>query len=129
MEMVVDRLGTRSSSEKIDVATQLSLPMTVEDMRVLLGIYGYLQKVIPEYRMVFTPISDLLRDPTFRTKKAGEQNCRGCMSRKGLPRPTRTPEINIHGHPPFLLSTRPFDYTLTLARRGRGQCSHKRDIV
>ena len=77
MEMVVDRLGTRSSSEKIDAATQLSLPMTVEDMRVLLGIYGYLQKVIAEYRMVFAPISDLLRDPTFRTKKAGEQN-QGC---------------------------------------------------
>ena len=66
----MDRLGTRSSSEKIDAVTQLSLPMTVEDMRVLLGIYGYLQMVIPKYRMVFAPISNLLRDPTFRTKKA-----------------------------------------------------------
>ena len=66
----MDRLGTRSSSEKIDAVTQLSLPMTVEDIRVLLGTYGYLQKVIPKYRMDFAPISNLLRDPTFRTKKA-----------------------------------------------------------
>ena len=66
----MDRLGTRSSSETIDAVTQLSLPMTLEDMRVLLGIYGYRQMVTPKYRMVFAPISNLLRDPTFRTKKA-----------------------------------------------------------
>ena len=39
-------------------------------MRVLLGMFGYLGKFVLNYSMVVAPISDLLHDPRFRTKKA-----------------------------------------------------------
>ena len=41
--MIVDRLGIRPAPSKIDAITQLSTPNTVEEVRVLLGMTGYLQ--------------------------------------------------------------------------------------
>ena len=60
---------------------QLSRPTTVEGMRVLLGMSGYLRQFVTNYSMIVAPTSSLLRDPRFRTKKArkkkvpwGEEN-------------------------------------------------------
>ena len=64
--MIVDRLGTRPAPSKIDATTQLSRPNTVEEVRVLLGMTGYLRRFVPQYSTVVAPISDLLRDPRFR---------------------------------------------------------------
>ena len=44
--MIVDRLGTRSTPSKIDAITQLSRPNTVEEVRVLLGMTGYLRQFV-----------------------------------------------------------------------------------
>ena len=82
--MIVDRLGARSFPEKTDAVAQLSRPMTVEDVRVLLGISGYLQKFVPNYSTAAAPISDLLRDPRFRTKKTRKKRMPGGKKRKRL---------------------------------------------
>ena len=68
--MVIDRFGVRPAPSKIEAITQLSQPSTVEEVRVLLGMAGYLRKFVPNYSSILAPISDLLRDPRFRTKKA-----------------------------------------------------------
>ena len=68
--MVIDRFGVRPAPSKIEAITQLSQPSTVEEVRVLLGMAGYLRKFVPNYSSILAPISDLLRDPRFRSKKA-----------------------------------------------------------
>ena len=68
--MVIDRFGIRPALSKIEAITQLAQPSTVEDVRVLLGMAGYLWKFIPDNSSVLAPISDLFRDSRFRSKKA-----------------------------------------------------------
>ena len=70
LEIITDRFGIRPASSKIEAITQLSQPSTVEEVRVLLGMTGYLKKFVPNYSPVLAPISDLLRDSRFRIKKA-----------------------------------------------------------
>ena len=67
--MIIDRFGIRSAPSKIEVITQLSQPSTVEKARVLLGMADYCTKFVPNYSSVLAPISDLLRDSCFRSKK------------------------------------------------------------
>ena len=82
--MIVDRLGTRPAPSKIDAITQLSRPNTVEEVQVLLGMTGYLRQFVTQYSTVVAPISDLLRDPRFRTKRAKKEEVRGEKSRTKL---------------------------------------------
>ena len=71
--MIVQTLGTRPAPSKIDAITRLSTPNMVEEVRVLLGMTGCLRQFVPQYRTVVAPISDLLRDPKFRTKRAKKE--------------------------------------------------------
>ena len=71
--MIVNRLGTRPAPSKIDAITQLSRPNTVEEVGVLLGMTGYLRQLVPQHSTVVAPISGLLRDPRFRTKRAKKE--------------------------------------------------------
>ena len=68
--MIVDCHGTRPAPSKIDAIARLSRPTTVEDVRVLLGMSGYLRQYIPNYSTVTAAISDLLLEPRFRGKRA-----------------------------------------------------------
>ena len=68
--MTIDCHGTRPEPSKIDAITPLSRPTTVEDVRVLLDMSGYLRQFIPHYSTITAPISDLLREPRFRGKRA-----------------------------------------------------------
>ena len=42
----------------------------MEEVRALLGMTGYLRKVVPRYSALVAPISNLLRDKRFATKRA-----------------------------------------------------------
>lgn len=75
--MIVDSLGVRPSSNKIDAVTQLNKASTVEEMRALLGTSEYLRKFGPNYRALVAPISNLLRDKRFSSK------CPSRMKRNG----------------------------------------------
>ena len=66
--MIIDRFGIRPSPGKIEAITPWSLPTTVEEVCILLGMAGYLRKFVPNYISVVALISDLLRDPHFRSK-------------------------------------------------------------
>ena len=68
--MLIDRFGIRPAQSKIEAITQLSQPSTMEEVRVLLGMAGYLSKSVPNSSSVLAPISDLLHDSRFRNKKA-----------------------------------------------------------
>ena len=68
--MIIDCFDLRPAPSKIEAITQLSQSSTVEDVRVLLEIAGYLRKFVPNYSSVLVPISDLLCDLRFRSKKA-----------------------------------------------------------
>ena len=68
--MIIDRFGIRPAPSKIEAIKQLSQHLTVEEVRILLGIDGYLRKFVPNYSSVLAPISDLLRDSRFHSKKA-----------------------------------------------------------
>ena len=68
--MIIDRFGIRPAPSKIEAITQLSQNLTVEEVGILLGIDGYLRKFVPNYSSVLAPISDLLRDSRFHSKKA-----------------------------------------------------------
>ena len=67
--MVIDHFGVRPAPSKIKAITQLSQPSTVKEVRVLLGMAGYLRNFVPNYSSILAPISDLLRDPRFRSKR------------------------------------------------------------
>ena len=68
--MIMNRFGIRPALCKIEAITQLSQPSAVEEVRVLLGMAGYVRKFGPNYSSVLAPISDLLRDSRFCSKKA-----------------------------------------------------------
>ena len=68
--IILDRFGIRPAPSKIEAITQLSQPSTVEKVRVLLGMTGYHRKFVLDYSLVLVPISDLLRDSRFLSKKA-----------------------------------------------------------
>ena len=67
--MIIDRFGIKPAPSKIEAITQLSQPSTVEEVRELLEMAGYLRKFVPNYSSVLAPISDFLRDLRFRSKK------------------------------------------------------------
>ena len=67
--MIIDHFGIRPAPGKIQTMRQLSQPSTVEDVRVLLGMAGYIRKFVPNHSSVLAPISDLLRNSRFRSKK------------------------------------------------------------
>ena len=58
------------SQQKNEAITQLSQPSTVEEVRELLGMAGYLMKFVPNCSSVLAPISGLLRDSRFCCKNA-----------------------------------------------------------
>ena len=82
--MIVCRRGTRPAPSKIDVITQLSRPNTVEEVPLLLGKTGYVRQFVPQYSTVVAPISDLLKDPRFRTTRAKKQRVQWGESRTSL---------------------------------------------
>ena len=53
--LIIDRFGIRPAHNKIDAITQLSQPITVEEVRVLLGMTGLSLKVRPELQLGHRP--------------------------------------------------------------------------
>ena len=68
--LIIDRFGIRPTPSRIKAITELSQPLTVDEGQVLREIAGCQQKFVPNYSSVLVPISALLRDSRFRSKKA-----------------------------------------------------------
>ena len=72
--MIIDRFGIRPSPSKTEAITHLSQLSTVEEVRILLGMDGYLRKFVLNYNLVLDLILDLLRDSRFRSKTTKRLN-------------------------------------------------------
>ena len=68
--MVVSRLGVQPSETKIEAVAKLSRANTVEEVRALLGMGSYLRKFVKGYSSIVAPISNVLRDKRFASKRA-----------------------------------------------------------
>ena len=69
--MIIDRFGIRPASSKIEAITQLLQPSTVEGVRVLLGMVGYLRKFVPNYSSVLAPSRISFATHAFAARRRG----------------------------------------------------------
>ena len=94
--MVISRLGVQPSQAKIEAVAKLPRANTVEKVRSLLGMGSYLRKFVPGYSSTVAPISDLLRDKRFASKKSEEAlGAVGCGAGQGSGGIDRAPHIAI----------------------------------
>lgn len=68
--MVIDRTGIRPAPSKMDAIVNMPRPSTVEGLRTFLGMTGYLRQSVPNYSLVDAPLTDLLRNKEYATKRA-----------------------------------------------------------
>ncbi|CAM9901154.1 unnamed protein product, partial [Sphacelaria rigidula] len=68
--MTIDASGIRPSQSKIEAIAQLGEPQRVEELRLCLGKTGYLRRYIKGDSNPAAPLTDLLRDPRFASKRA-----------------------------------------------------------
>ena len=67
---MVGRSGVRPAPSKIKAVQELEMPATVGEVRSFLGLSGHLRGFIPDFSALTAPITDLLRDKAFSSKKA-----------------------------------------------------------
>ena len=68
--MIVDRQGMRPAESKLAAVAELTPPATVEELRAFLGMTGYLRQYVEGYRIRATPLTDILRNPAFASKRS-----------------------------------------------------------
>ena len=67
---MVGRSGVRPAPSKIRAVQEMEMPATVGEVRAFLGLAGYLRGFVPDFSTLTAPITDLLRDKTFSSKRA-----------------------------------------------------------
>eukprot|EP00752_Nemacystus_decipiens_P004058 g3716.t1 len=67
---MVGRAGIRPAPSKIQAVRELEMPSTVGEVRAFLGLAGYLRGFVPDFSALTAPITDLLRDKKFSSKRA-----------------------------------------------------------
>lgn len=68
--LIIDRLGLRPSSSKIDAIRGLRPATNVEELRALIGMAGFPRRFVPRFSETVAPLTDILRnDPRFASKK------------------------------------------------------------
>ena len=68
--MTIDASGVRPAKSKVEAIAQLREPRKVGELRVFLGMTGYLRRYIKGYSNLAAPLTDLLRDKRFASKRA-----------------------------------------------------------
>lgn len=69
--MIVDRLGLRPSPSKIKAVQNLKPASTVEELRALIRMSGFLRRFVPNFSTIVAPFTDILRtNPQFSSKRA-----------------------------------------------------------
>ena len=68
--MVVDRLGLHPAPSKTEAVANLRPASTVEELRALLGMAGFLRKFVPHFSETVAPLTEILRNPNFSFKRA-----------------------------------------------------------
>lgn len=78
---MVDRLGLRPPPSKIEAVANLRPASIVEELRTLLGMAGFLRKLVPRFSEIVVPLTDILSNPSFSSK--GRENARHLGARTG----------------------------------------------
>ena len=68
--VMVGRDGVRPAPSKVKAVQELELPTTVGEVRSFLGLAGYLRGFVQNFSGITAPISDLLRNKEFSSKRA-----------------------------------------------------------
>lgn len=68
--VMVGREGVRPAPSKVEALKELEMPATVGEVRSFLGLAGYLRNFVPNFSGLTAPITDLLRDKSFSSRKA-----------------------------------------------------------
>lgn len=68
--VMVGRDGTRAAPSKVKAIQEMAMPTNVGEVRAFLGIAGFLRGFIPNFSALVAPISDLLRNKAFNSRRA-----------------------------------------------------------
>lgn len=118
--MVIDCTGIRPAPSKMEAIGKIPRP---------LGMTGYLRQFVPNYRLVATPLTDLLRINEYASKRARKMNSLGSRRRArfsviavvpGIPRGTRVPRSREHFRAPHQRQCS--------QRRGNSHATHRRRV-
>ena len=72
--MIIDSTGLHPAPTKLKAITSMPRPQTVEELRTFLGLTGYLRQFVPNYSLTAAPLTDILRNKDFASKRA-RKNC------------------------------------------------------
>ena len=67
--MIIDSTGIRQAPSKLEAIEKMPPPSNVEELRGFLGMSGYLRQFIQNYSIFAAPLTDLLRNKEFASKK------------------------------------------------------------
>ena len=67
--MIIDSTGIRPAPSKLEAIEKMSPPSNVEELRAFLGMTGYLRQFIQNYSITAAPLTYLLRNKEFASKK------------------------------------------------------------
>ncbi|CAB1110204.1 unnamed protein product [Ectocarpus sp. CCAP 1310/34] len=68
--IIIDATGMHPAPSKLEAIANMPRPQTVEDLRTFLGLTGYLRQFVPQYSLVAAPLTDILRNKDFASKRA-----------------------------------------------------------
>ena len=68
--MIIDCNGVHPSPAKMEAIANMPCPRSVEELRTFLGMTGYLCQHVPNYSLVAAPLTDILRNKEFASKRA-----------------------------------------------------------
>lgn len=68
--MVIDSSGIYPAPSKLEAIARMPRPQTVEELRTFLGMTGYLRQFVRGYSLISAPLTDLLRNKDFASKRA-----------------------------------------------------------
>ena len=68
--MIIDSTGIRPAPSKLEAFEKMPPPSNVEELRAFLGMTGYLRQFIQNYSITAAPLTNLLKNKEFASKKA-----------------------------------------------------------
>ena len=68
--MIIDSTSLHPAPTRLEAIASMPRPQTVEKLRTFLGLTGYLRQFVPSYSLTASPLTDILRNKDFASKRA-----------------------------------------------------------
>ena len=92
--MIIDSTSIRPSPSKLEDIENMTSPSNVEQIRASLGMTGYLWQFIRNYSITAAPLTDLLRNKEFASKKARNSQSLGEPEKRGPSIRQKKPQLH-----------------------------------